>query len=478
MKLGQTSIIHYGSNLLASALGFIATIYISRLLGAEALGIYSLGLAVVSWFSLVGNMGITEAVVKRMSEGTEPSAYVFAGGGMILALYVILSSVIIIFSTVIDGYVGYSATPYIVIMLGVSLGFGAVSSALSGSHLVHISGLLAPLKTGGRASLQIAALTFGLGVAGLFEGYIIAYLLAMAIGVYILHRSFDELRLPARYHFSQIVSYSKYSWLGALRSRSFDWVDIAVLGFFVSQAFIGYYTAAWNIAIFLILFANSISTTLFPEMSKASENGNIEKVVDLLEKSLSYTGLFLIPGLVGAVLLGDRILLIYGESFTQATPVLVILIGAALFQSYQDQLKTTLNALDRPDLSFWLNMLFIVVNVVMNVVLIYTFGWVGAAVATALSVVVSLLAAYILLHSIIEFDIPFGEIGKQSTAALIMGGFVVMLLQIQTEYLQIPHNAIIVVTTVFLSAGVYFSVLYGISAKFRITVQDNLDTVG
>jgi O-antigen/teichoic acid export membrane protein len=389
-------------------------------------------------------------------------------------LFVILSTLLLFFRHEVNEYVGFPAAGFLILMLGASLGVNAVTSLLDGRHLVHISGLLSPIRTGGRATLQIGALSVGLGIAGLFGGYILGYLLVVLLGVVVISRNIETVTKPTRNNLKNLFSYAKYAWLGALQSTAFNRVDIAVLGFFVPQSFIGFYSASWNIAQFLILFGGSLSRTLFPEMSKISEGRNSQAVSSLVHSALSYAGLMLIPGLIGGTILGDRILRIYGPDFEQATVVLSILISACLLQAYQAQLTNTLNAINRPDLSFRINAVFIVANVVLNVILIYFHGWVGAAVATAVSVAISLIVGYVTLSPIVQFSIPFGEIGRQWLAAILMGIVVYTGLRIESTYLHIGHNLAIVFTLVTLGAGVYFLALLAISTRFRTAVVNNL----
>jgi O-antigen/teichoic acid export membrane protein len=254
----------------------------------------------------------------------------------------------------------------------------------------------------------------------------------------------------------------------------FSYTDIVVLGFFVSSGLIGVYAVAWNISQFLILFSGTLRSTLFPEMSEISAQEDSQAVSRIVEQSLTFSGLFLIPGLFGSILLGERILRIYGPEFPQGAVVLSILIVANLFMGYQNQLLNTLNAVDRPDLAFRVNVVFVAANLVLNVVLIYTYSWVGAAVATAMSVALSLALAYRHVNALIDFKTPVGEIAKQwlaggVTAVVVYGG-----LWTERTYRVIGHNFVIVVLLVLLGAAVYFAVLLGLSREFRRTVNRNL----
>ncbi|AGB30908.1 polysaccharide biosynthesis protein [Natrinema pellirubrum DSM 15624] len=474
MKIGQTSIIYFLSRVVTSILGFIATIYFARLLGADPLGTYYLVLGVVSWLAIAGKVGVSEAVTKRVSEGEEREQYAVAGILFVGILFVILTIGLLIFRPYVNSYIGHTSTVYIFLLLFVTLSWSIISSVLQGLHLVHLQGILSPVRTSSRAVLQISAVAAGLGLTGLFLGYAAGYLLVFTIGGLVIIRNIDAISVPRKRHFQSLFDYAKYAWLGGLQSRMFNYTDVIVLGFFVPSALIGIYSIAWNIAMFLILFSSSMGATVFPEMSELSAQHDPQEVARLVEDVLSYTGFVLIPGFVGGMLLDERLLRIYGDEFTQGTRVLLILIVAALFYAYQNQILTTLNAIDRPDLSFRINALFIVANLALNVVLVYVYGWIGAAVATALSVTISLVVAYYMLKTLINFATPYREIARQWIAALLMGAVVYGILWIENTYRLLGHNAATVVALTGLGATVYFLVLFAISAQFRATIDRNL----
>jgi len=226
--------------------------------------------------------------------------------------------------------------------------------------------------------------------------------------------------------------------------------------------------------VFLILFGGSLSETLFPEISALSAEDETESVRDLFETALTYAGLILIPGLVGGTLLGERLLRVYGEEFTRGGTILSILILATLIQGYQRQFTATLNAVDRPKMAFRVNAVFIIANVVLNVGLIPFYGVVGAAVATAASVGISLAVAYTILSSLLDFSAPLGEIARQWVSASVMGVAVSTLLWVERLYPNLAPDFVVVVLLIGLGAGVYFFTLFRISIRFRQTVVDNL----
>ncbi|WP_049908864.1 MULTISPECIES: oligosaccharide flippase family protein [Halorubrum] len=474
MKLGQTSIVHFTSSFVSSVLGFVATVYIARILGPEPLGIYQVAIGLVSWLAILGKVGTSRAITKRVSEGNEPGEYTVAGAVIILGLFVLVAVGVVVFREQVAGYVEYPAAGYIVVILLVVLLSGLVNALLVGLKLVHVSGLLSPIKTGGRAVSQILLIVAGASTAALFIGHILGFIAVIATGGYYVLRNLPSLGAPERRHFERLFDFAKFSWLGSLQSRMFSYTDVLVLGYFVSSGLIGIYTAAWNVGQFLILFSGTLQSTLFPEMSSIAANEDPQAVSKIVEQSLTFGGLFLIPGLFGGILLGERILQIYGPEFPEGAVILNILILANLFMGYQNQLLNTLNAIDRPDLAFRVNFVFVVVNVSLNVILVSLYGWIGAAVATATSVAVSLVLAYWHVDAIIDFRLPIGEIVRQFAAAGVMTAAVYTGLRAESTYRLVGHNFAVVILLVGIGAMTYFAVLLGLSRTFRETVFRNL----
>jgi O-antigen/teichoic acid export membrane protein len=474
MRLGQISSIHFISNLFASALGFVATIYIARILGAEPLGIYHLSLSLVSWLSIVGTAGFSGAISKRVSEGDEPGAYAVAGVLTVTGFFLVVAIALFAARHHVDAYVGFHVTGFLILILLVVLGFSVVNDVLTGLSQVHVYGVLISVKVGTRSLLQILLIVAGFSITGLFIGHIVGIALVVLIGSYVVLRTVPTLTWPTVRHFRDLINFAKYSWLGEVRGRMFNYMDVIILGFFVSQSLIGIYSVAWNIAQFLALFSGSIMNTLFPEMSRLSNERDPSAVSGLLETSLTYGGLFLIPGLVGGTLLGERILRLYGPEFPQGSAIFVVLIVANLIQGYQQQFLNTLSGIDRPDLAFRVNGLFTVANLLLNVVLIYLYGWLGAAFATAASAGVSYGLSHFYVRSIIDFSFPKTEIAYQVVASVVMGCVVYGGIQIEETFALVRSNVLLVVILVVVGAGMYFACLLALSVEFRETVARNL----
>lgn len=465
MRIGQNSILAFLSQSLTSIAGFAATLYIARELGESTLGAYALVIAVVVWMKTIGGMGLRTALKKRLSEPGEDGSYLAAAVLLQMVLFVLLVGFLLGLGDRLEAYLRGTSPTTVVLLVGVALSFAFVTAALDGQNRIHLTSILYPTDRFLRSVVQIVLIVMGFGLTGLFLGYGIGAFVGTVLGVYLLSGS---VSLPSREHFSSLTRYARYSWLNNLSSRSFASMDTLVLGLFVAQGLIGVYEVAWNLASILAMFSLSVGTAMFPAMSELSSKGDLEKVRFLFTDSIIFAGLLLIPGAIGALVVGDLVLLIYGESFTEGYIVLIVLTLARAFHAYEIQVVNTLNALDKPSRAFRIDGLFVVANVGLNFLLVWEYGWVGAAVATLTSALVALAYGYRSIQAVIDTRIPLEELSKQVLAAGVMG-FVVWM-----GRLSLPPTIVTGVVLVVAGGAIYFVSLAFLSVRFREVVVDNV----
>lgn len=472
MRIGQTSVVNFLSQVATSIFGFVVTVYLTNELGAAVFGNYALVVAVLVWLKVLGGQGIQMAIRKRVSEGHMEEGYF--GGGLLLQLgaVAVLAGGVVVFREPLNDYLRTEAALALVALLVTGLLLWQVRAALEGRHRVALSSLLGPLDRTARGALQIGVVAVGLGTVGwLLAGYAVAELVTALVGLALLA---IRPRLPTREQLRSLLNYAKYSWFSGIESRTFASMDTLVLAipvFAISSSQIGIYEAAWNLASVLAVFGASVSTTLFPAISELSSAGE-DGIEGLIDDAVAFSGLFVIPGFVGCAVVGRRVLAIYGSAFTRGYTILLVLVAARALYVYQSQFTNVLAAIDRPDSAFRVNVVFIATNLVLNVALVALVGWLGAAVATATSAAVGIVLSYWYLRRYVVVPIPVGELASQVVAALVMGGVVLFARG------YAGAGTVWTVVLVAIGGGVYFATLIVLSRRFRATVRRNLPTAG
>jgi len=471
MRLGKTAIVDWLSQFVISITGFVATFAIAVFLGSEPLGTYSVIVALGFWFLLLPMNAISMAVKKRISEGVDQGEFFGAGAVLngtaaaVLAVVVLGTGQLLgrlggsYDSEFVSVFVTYNAE--LVLMIVSTTLFLTMKSGLEGHKRVGTMGAFRALERLFRSGGQVAVAVVGLGAAGLALAHV-ASLAVVALAGSALLVAIDRPALPSRRHLRSILAYVRYGWLSTLRSRVFGWLDTIVLSFFVGAGLIGIYEAAWGLASLLATVSTSVKRTLFPEVSDLSTDEQFEQIRHVLDEGLVFSGVFVIPGLAGAAVIGDRVLAFYRPEFAEGWTVLVVLIAAYACDVYGSQFISIINGIDRPEVSYRVNGIFIATNLVLNVVLVVTVGWLGAAVATAVSSFLRMVFGYRALRSILgHLSVPLREIGAEVVAALVMA---VVVLAVRGA---IPRGRAGTLLLVGLGAGVYLAALFVLSVRVR-----------
>jgi O-antigen/teichoic acid export membrane protein len=468
-RIGRTAALYFISQVTSTVSGFLATWFIANRLGSEILGEYTLVVTMLFFFNIPAS-AIGRAMNKRMSETGDHRSFLSAGHFLNAVATIVLVTVVILATEQINALAnGRPVAFYVACLIAVQGLFDLVVASLRGTKQVEQSGFLKTFERVLRAALQIGVIVASLGFVWLLVGHIVAVLLAVVAGAAAL-RIFPTY--PSIKKMQSLLEFARYGWLATMKTRAHANMDTLVLGIYaassgigtvtVSHSQIGIYRAAWAFATTLGLLSVSINQTLFPELSDLGASEDYDAVRNLVNEGLAFTGLLAIPGLVGSAALGGDLLTIYRPTFAQGRWILVILVAAQLFSSYNRQLVGTLSALNRPDLSFQINMLFLIINIVANIVLIALFGWYGAALATMATAGISVLFAAYTLNTIVDdIPIPTRTLSAEILAALLMGVIILGLQRIT------PGGAGPAVGLVFAGAGIYGLALFGISVRFR-----------
>ena len=469
MKLTNKIAVSASSDVFITVVGFLGTIYFAQTLGAGPLGTFALGIAVAQ-LSLVLDFGVSQGAIKRISADNDPDAH-FGAALLVYGIMLVGTvGVILLLGGQIDSYVGGSFAPVVAVIFAFQRLYQMANVAIKGSNSVHVVDSIDAVERLVRVCCQAGLVFLGFRALGLFFGYAASYGTAVLLAsLYYARRLSLSIAVPSRRHFRSLYEFSKYSWIAMFKSRALSWTDVTVMGFFVANSAVGVYQVSWTLAMTFQILGISIGRNLFPEVSEEIEAGRTDRVASLARRSLVFGGLLPIPGIVGAAIIGKRVLYIYGPEFRAGSAILVVLAGVSLLRAFEGSINSIANGIDRPRITFISNFIFLVANVVLNVLFVRAYGAIGAAVATVVSLLLSLSVAYHLVGRHVEFGLPYGELGLQLGAAVVMGGLVWAL-----ESALSPLSLVELLLVIGIGASVYFVLVVTVSGVVRDAVLDVL----
>ncbi|WP_227132771.1 oligosaccharide flippase family protein [Halorubellus salinus] len=401
----------------------------ARRLPSNELGVFFLYLALLGVCSIPADLGVRAALEKRLSEGEAAAEILGSALAFKTLTLAVVGGLLLAMGTFIDSYAHFPITPYLVL--------GLVVQEFSRFSIQTVRG---ELRVGETAIIEVGRrftwvtssfllLEYGYGPEALLIGQIVGRSLEF---VWATTRVDTSLGRPSIARVRSIVAFSKYSTITAVGGRVYQWMDVLVIGFLLTNSHVAAYEIAWQVTLLVLLVSNSIRLNLFPQISQWDAEAATERIQNAISTALGYVLYVSVPAIVGAVLYADEILrFVFGAEYTIASTVLVVLMVEKLFQSVNDVIGISVSAIDRPDLAAKATVASVGVNLVLTPLLIVTVGFVGAAYATMLSWLVNTIlhGRYLARH--VNFEIPVRLLAWYIVSAVLMGGMLAVLNQYQ-----------------------------------------------
>lgn len=469
MNIARSTIKIVGAKVISSIASFSAVIIFSRELGASPLGTFYPFLALLGILSIPADFGILSATEKRLSEGDDLGAYLSTGFLLKLPPLLLVSGMVLLASDFVNQYLGENLSTLLVVTLFVREYARLSIFILRGELRVGETAIIQVLKPLGWLFVGYIFFTKGYGVTGIVYGYLAGVLAMSLVGWWKVSIPFKR---PTIDNVRSLVDYGRYSVISSVGGYFYSWMDVAILTLFVSlgiagtRAQIGAYENAWRVSLVVMMISKALAMTLFPQISRWDAENATDRIESIIPTALLPSLLVVIPAFIGTLILSKDILrVLFKPEFTVAWLVLIILMGEKILQAVHVILGRCLQAINRPDLAAYATMAAVVVNLVLNIILIWYLGIVGAAVATTVSFAVNtLLHARFLSHHI-DIDIPYREAVWSFVSSIIMGT-VVYLVRLRMEI-----NSVIELLAIVLVGIVVYSALIIMFSSIRIKLQ-------
>ncbi len=422
--------------------GLLVVLLAGVLLGPDEYGLLFLVISIVAVAQLFADLGIARSASRYVSEFKEvnPSQvpHILASSLRYRFILIVVVCVALLFGR------NFIASILDEPRLGALLVLGALFLAFQSLKVYHVtlfqgfnqveySALISIVDNVARITLIVAFVAVGWGVVGALIGYVVSSVLAAILALVVLYvrfyRTYERAEQPEPGIRRRILEYS----IPLTASQSANVidrrVDILLVGFFLNPAAVGFYTLGKQISDFIEAPAGSVGFALSPVYSEEKANDQIERASRLYETSLKYVLLLYVPAVVGLILVAEpMILIIFGEAYAAAIPVLQILSIFVLFRAINGITTQALDYLGRARHRAIVKGVTSGANFGLNLLLIPTMGVVGAALATVVTFGVYSMANVYIMNLELSLDwTRILRIASMATAvSLVMGAVVVV----------------------------------------------------
>lgn len=277
------------------------------------------------------------------------------------------------------------AIPFAALM---NFGIGGTRGQKISRFRVYVKNILHP---GTRFLLIIVAVVMGAGELGYAAGYAIPFVVGGVTAVALFWRSLpnESDTSGARDVFPEFLSYSLPFTVTRLSGFVYRSLDIFLLLYFIGNRAVGAYAVAYAFARLISMFSTAFSYLSTPVSSQLEDDNRVDEAVSVQTTIARWTTIVTIGALVPMMFFAAEFLrFIYRPAYATAAPTLAVLVVGFALKNVLVTHGPIIEALGKSKLAAFNTTSAAVVNTIANILLIPSYGILGAAVATTLSYVV------------------------------------------------------------------------------------------
>lgn len=441
-KVLKNSFILLIGNLLFRVGGYINRLLMSRMLGPEGYGLYGLTLPFQGIFQILSAGGLPPAISKYVAEYNAKNEkaltrQVILTATKFMVLMAILLSIILLFSSdFIANNIFHK--PLVVwplravcLITPFSVVVGAMRGAFQGvykNEYTVYNRLAEQVATIVFACVFVYAGLYAMGaVLGSAFGFIVSAITAVVLyKKYIspLFYSEDSLNLTFKEEMKllwMLIRFAVPVAITALSEMAIYDVGTLVIGYFMLSTDVGFYNATDPISRIPLVISLSVSTVLLPATAEAYALKNHKLLQEYVTDCLRYSILTVLPLCVLISVFSTPIItLLFGSVYTPGAGVLSILVIGMSFYSIYMICSSILQGTGNPRLPMIILLLGTALNVILNAVLVYNKGIIGAAIGTTLTTFILMVVIMYFVIKNTKISIPWKNILLILTANVIL----------------------------------------------------------
>lgn len=335
--IAQKLILSNGSKLLIQFIQIAAGIVVARIAGPTVLGTVAFGLAFVSVFAFIADLGIGAAHMKLVSEGRDIgkciSTFSFLKIANTLLFFCIILGIFLSQKYVLNVQFESKAHENVILITLITITiqqlllipkitFAGKTEQAKWDIPDFFSTLIYQF-------LRVIIVLFGYKAAAIAFGNLISTIIVIPFIFYLFkdypRDKFDK-KLASKY-----FKISLPIIIIGMSTQVIFYLDKVVLQYFTNSEQVGYYTVGYRIGSFLLMVANSVGMLFFPVFSKAASKGDFQYIKNTIEKYERFSFVFIMPVVIFFSIYSDTIIkAMLGNQYLPSIPVMII-INLAMF---------------------------------------------------------------------------------------------------------------------------------------------------
>ena len=262
--------------------------------------------------------------------------------------------------------------------------------------------------------------------------------------------SFSLKDISIKPYLSTFFSIGFYIIIGSMYTS----FNVAWLGFVAGTDEVGYYTTATKLHTIFLAFLTAFQNVMFPRVTSLLSEGKVEEYKQKLNISVDSLLSFSFPIIIIAIIFGPNILhFLVGDGYEGSYLPFRIIVPLILIIGYGQIICIQILMAMKQDKKLLLNTcLGALVGIILNILLVKSYGAVGSSLVWLLSEITIMLGAQLWVYKVAGFSFP----GKPLTKYMLTYIPVTIILLVIYKYCFYPD---IVMILIAVSVILIFSVI-------------------
>lgn len=441
--------------LLILVLPLVTTPYLSRVLGAETIGIYTYTYAILSYFFLFGGLGMSLYASREIAyvrDDKKKRNKLFWELAIFNFITISIASVIYYFAFATKGEYSLYYKLWMLELAASAIniswffrGIEEFKKTVTRNVLVRIiSVMLIFVFVKKPSDLALYILIYGIadlvGNIGLWM-YLPKYLKGEKIG-----------RLNVLHHLPYIL----LLFIPQIATQVWVILDKTMIGAMIlDKAELGYYEQSQKLINVIITVITSITTVMIPRIANTYAKGDKEQLKTYLKQSLNFISLLAVPMMFGLIVISKEFVpIFFGPGYDKVITLNYIVSPVIYTMGIIAVLGNQYLLLTGKQKQYTITILIgLVLNIILNYFMIKTIGTIGAAIASIITQILVIILQLKLIKK--EFDVKeFLKLTIRYTFASIIMFGVCVLVGLFTS------GSLSVILQILFGIVTYFIVLY------------------
>jgi O-antigen/teichoic acid export membrane protein len=404
----------FAGSILSLPTGIITAAFLTRKLGPESYGVFTVTVAIVLWIEIAVASGFSRTAAKFVAQERDWEGVASKLVRILLIVCMGAAAVLCLCAPWLCALINSPELIPLVRLLSLEIPargmFNMLQSVLAGRGKFSQQALLNALYW----PCRLALILLIVGLSPSVRGALLANIGA-SFTVLVLAWTLVRPALTRRSDFPVGMVW-RYAWPLFLFSVSLLLFNnlglIAVKALSPIKEAAGFFGAATNLSIVPVLFASAFSPLLLSKMSYLSSEGETAAARNLAFQSIRVV-VGLLPFAAMTAGLADEVAVaIYGSPFLQTGGLLALLIFAALGGAMIRVATSTLTAAGRPGLGAMVTLPLTLTALICHLWAVPRFGATGAAAVTAALAWAGAAAAVLLARELWKCPLPLATLAK------------------------------------------------------------------